>query len=135
MAYYLPYVLLGVFGAVLGFLMGKLQYHPSWFQVFLILFVLSFTLLWGRNLYILFLTKNMRNVEKLLNRYRKRRPYLAFLVEFLNGNFEQAEKQLAYIKNEQQKTIGLTTIYMQKKQFEAGRSPRKFPSGEEQSNK
>jgi hypothetical protein len=81
-------------------------------------FVLSFAVLWGRNLYILFLTKNMRNVEKLLNKYRKRRPYIAFLIECVNGNYEQADKQLASIKNEQQKTIGLTIIYIHKKQLE-----------------
>jgi hypothetical protein len=116
--YFLPYVLLVVFGAVLGFIMGEMHYHSSWFQVILILFVLSFALLWGRNLYILFQTKNMRMVEKLLNKYRKRRPYIAFLIECINGNYEQAEKLLVSIKNEQQKTIGLTAIYIQKKQLE-----------------
>jgi hypothetical protein len=116
--YYLPYILLSVFGVVLGFIMAEMQYHPSWFQVLLILIVFSFALLWGRDLFILFQTKDMRIVEKLLNKYRKRRPYIAFLIESSSGNYDQAEKQLVYIKNKQQKSVGLTAIYIQKKQFE-----------------
>jgi hypothetical protein len=122
---FLPYFLLVAFGAVLGFLMNKLNYQPSLFQVLLVLFILSFALIWARNLYILYLTKNMRIVEKLLNKYRKRRPYIAFLIESMNGNYEQAENQLALIKNESQKTMGLTVIYIQKKQLEQAKIENK----------
>jgi Tfp pilus assembly protein PilF len=64
-------------------------------------------------------------VEKILNKYKKRRPYLAFLIECVNGNYEQAENQLAFIKNESQKTIGLTIIYIQKKQLEQAKIENK----------
>lgn len=120
LAYYLPFVLLVVFGAVLGFLMGEYQFDLGWAQLLVIVIVVV-SLLWGRNAYIMLLTKNMRNVEKLLYKYRKR-PYFAFLIACINGNYEEAEKQLENVKNDQQKASGQAVLYIQRKQLEQAKA-------------
>jgi hypothetical protein len=121
MAYWLPYILLLILGCMIGVLVGIYDPSPNWVLIAVLTFMLAFSILWGRNLYILYRTNNMALVEKLLNQYRKR-PYIAFLMEVLNGNYEQAERHIANIRNGQQKMLAMTIIHIQHRRYEQAKA-------------
>ena len=117
MATFYTSIILVVFCLLAGLLMGFFNLDLNPYVIIPILFVIVFCLLFARNLYIFNRSANMKEVKKLLHRYRKR-PYLRFLMEEINGNELEAEKYLAQVKNDQQKVMGTTALYIRRKDFE-----------------
>jgi flagellar biosynthesis GTPase FlhF len=116
----LTYIVLVVLCAAIGILMGIYNIHFNFYLVIPLAFVLAFGLLFARNTYIFSRSTNMIEVERLLNKYRKRH-YFGFLIESLNANYSEAEKHLAHVKNEQQKAIGMTSLYIHRKDSETAK--------------
>lgn len=109
-------VILLIFAVLTGVVLGFMDVELDLWDIFFFVFIPVFAFLSFNYLYIMFLTQNIKFVDRFIHN-KKNHPYYALLIVMVNGDVEVAENELNRIKSvfyEQVRVSAQTWIFMEK---------------------